>query len=204
MKALIINLPWAVIFKIVISDKDGLPYCNEVWKNEFHGKMYFLLVNLTFCYGLPVVLISASNAVVWCHVTNRNVPQESESAARIVKRVHKRVKENARKMLGTVTLTFLLSWLPLYIIVTRVKFATDMSESEFNFMKIIMPFAQWLRSLNSCIDPILYGFLNRKFREEFNSLLPSWIRFFQFQQIAGFGNGRVWCKCVSSQFIEGS
>lgn len=187
--ALILTIPWAVVFEIVISDKDGLSYCNEVWENEFHGKMYFLFVHLIFCYGLPLVIISVSNAVVWCHVTNRKVPQESESAAMIVKRVHKRVRENARKMLGIVTFTFLISWFPLYIIVTRAKFASDMSESELNLIRRIMPFAQWLGSWNSCINPILYAFLNRKFREEFHSLLPSWVSLFNVNKILGIGIG---------------
>src|SRR3989442_1727977 len=147
--------------------------------------MYFLIVHLILCYGLPLVVISVSNAIVWCNVTNRKVPQESASAAVIVKRVHRRARENVRKMLGIVTLTYLLSWLPLYIIVTRVKFTADMSDSELQLIHILMPFAQWLGSWNSCINPILYAFLNRKFRIEFHSLLPSWISFIQLNNVMG-------------------
>ncbi len=66
----------------------------------------------------------------------------------IAERVHRRVKENVRKMLGVVTLTFLISWLALYILVTRVKFTTDMSDSELNLIVITMLFAQWLASWN--------------------------------------------------------
>ncbi len=182
-------LPWAVIFNIIISDKDGLAYCNETWENEDHGNLYFLIANLIFCYGLPLVVISVSNAIVWCHVSNRNVPQESASAAILVKRVHQRVRENVRKMLSIVTLTFLISWLPLYILVTRLKFATDISESELDVINMMMPFAQWLGSSNSCINPIIYAFLNRKFRQEFHLLLPSWIRLFYLNSMMGMGMG---------------
>lgn len=172
--ALIMTIPWAVVFDVVKSERDGLFYCLETWSNEQHGKVYFLVANLICCYSLPLVLISLSNVIIWCHVSRRKVPQDS-AAVGTIKRMHRRTRHGVRKMLGIVTLAFLASWLPLYVLVTRVKFSDSIGETEANLLAILVPFAQWLGSWNSSINPVLYAFLNSKFRESFKSLLPSWM-----------------------------
>lgn len=174
--ALLMTIPWALIFDVIIHEDDGLTYCVETWGNEFHGKLYFLVVNLIFCYVVPLILISVSNATIWCHVNHRQVPQNSAMPAPI-KKMHKEARHGVLKMLGIVTLTFLISWMPLYIIVTRIKFSENIGDWESNILDILYPFAQWLGSWNSSVNPILYAFLNNKFREMFRSILPSWIPF---------------------------
>lgn len=178
--ALLMTIPWAVIFDVSTSSKDGLPYCIETWANEFHGKIYFLVANLIMCYCLPLVLISISNVIIWCHVSHRKVPgtQDSSASAAPIKKMHKKARHGVRKMLGIVTLTFLISWLPLYILVTRMKFASEpLSDEESYLLDILMPLAQWLGSWNSSVNPVLYAFLNSKFREMFRSLFPAWCPF---------------------------
>lgn len=54
-----------------------------------------------------------------------------------------------------------------------MKFGENISDYENNLLHFLMPFAQWLGSWNSCIDPILTASLNKKFREIFKSLLSS-------------------------------
>ncbi len=174
--AVLLTIPWAVIFDVIKSGIDGMSHCVETWESEYHGKIYFLVANFLCCYFLPLLLISISNAVIWCHVAHRKVPQDSASVGTI-KLMHKKARHGVLKMLGIVTLIFLLSWLPLYILVTRRMFGENLSETELNVMDILMPFAQWLGSWNSSINPILYAFLNKKFRDMFRSILPRWIPF---------------------------
>ncbi len=171
---LLMTIPWAVIFDVIINEDDGFTYCVETWENEFHGKLYFLVANLIFCYGVPLILISVSNGLIWCHVTHRQVPQNSASAAPI-KKMHREARHGVIKMLGIVTLTFLISWMPLYIIVTRIKFSENIGDWESNILDKLFPFAQWLGSWNSSVNPILYAFLNKKFRDMFRSILPRWV-----------------------------
>ncbi len=172
MIALMLTIPWAVVFNVT-DTLNSLPYCSETWENEYNGKLYFLIANFLLCYCSPLLLISISNLAIWCHVTHRKVPQDSASAGPI-KKMHKKARHGVLKMLGVVTLAFLISWLPLYIIVMRMKFGENISDYEFNLLDFLMPFAQWLGSTNSCINPVLYAFLNKKFREMFKSLCPSW------------------------------
>lgn len=48
---------------------------------------------------------------------------------------------------------------------------TDPSEEQF--LQIATPIAQWLGSSNSCINPILYAFFNKKFRRGFAAIIKS-------------------------------
>lgn len=174
--SVILAVPWAVIFNMVDSDENGMAYCVETWENKFHRKVYFLVVNLLCCFLLPLILILIANSVIWNRVLNRQVPEDTASVGPI-KRMHKESRYGVLKKLGIVTLIFLLSWLPYYILVTRRTFGENISETESYVMDILIPFAQWLGSWNSSINPILYAFLNKKFRDTLRSILPQWIPF---------------------------
>lgn len=70
-------------------------------------------------------------------------------------------------MLLLVVVLFAMSWLPLYAILTRVKFGPPPSDWEDQLIRTIIPMAQCLGSSNSCINPILYAFFNKKYRTGF-------------------------------------
>ncbi len=146
----------------------------ETWENEKHEKIYFLVVNLVCFYAIPLLLIFVSNWKIYCHVANRNVPHESASPATLIK-MHRDTRRHVVKLLGIVTLTFLISWLSVYILVIIIKFSDSISESEYKVLGILMPVAQCIGTWNSSINPILYAFLNAKFRKVFKSILPAWI-----------------------------
>lgn len=156
--------PWMVVF--VLKEKDGYSYCVESWSSPFKSKLFFVIGNLILCYALPLVLVILSNGLIWLHVAKRKVPQESASPAAI-KRVHKKTRHGVIKMLTCVTLTFLVSWLPLYVIFLIAKM--DVLPPTLENM---IPVAQWLGASNSSCNPILYSILNKKFRDAFRSLIP--------------------------------
>lgn len=171
--ALLFTLPWALIFDVVTMPEDGLSYCVENWKSEIYGNMYYLFVNLICYYVIPLIVILCSNACIWWKVSRRIVPSVT-ACWDDVKLIQSRTKHCVRKRLSIVSITYLSSWLPLYILVTGMRFTKNKTETQESLLETFLPFAQLLGSWNSCINPVLYAFLNKKFREMFKRLLPKW------------------------------
>lgn len=78
------------------------------------------------------------------------------------------------KMLLVVIVTFALSWLPLYVLFCIIKFSLASElESADGVIVTMIPVTQWLGASNSCINPIIYAFFNRKFRAGFKAIITS-------------------------------
>uniref|UniRef100_A0AAN0LHY1 Neuropeptide SIFamide receptor n=1 Tax=Polyphagotarsonemus latus TaxID=1204166 RepID=A0AAN0LHY1_9ACAR len=81
-----------------------------------------------------------------------------------------RSRYKVAKMMIIVVLVFFLSWLPLYLIFTKIKLSLELTsfpDSEDRIIRLLAPFAQWLGASNSCINPLLYAFFNKKYYSEF-------------------------------------
>jgi len=146
-------------------------FCTEQWPPEIDGSLYFLLANLFLCYLFPLSGISMCYVLIWFRVLRRNVPTE-ESANQNLTKIHRKAKVGVLRMLIVVVFVFLLSWLPLYLLFARVKLGSAFTNTEAELFEVLTPIAQWLGSSNSSINPILYAFLNVKFRRAFRALLP--------------------------------
>ena len=163
------------------------------------GNVYFAVAHLTLCYVGPLVVIAFCYALICRAIWHRQIPGRDaiDTEQRPPRRCHnnlhhhqpyrrraryhgvdgrlnlQRAKIRALRMLAVVVAAFALSWLPLYATFTRLKFTEDMSEPEAEFWQIMMPIAQWLSSANSCVNPLLYHFLDPRFRSGFRQLLCS-------------------------------
>ncbi len=131
------------------------------WSSPQEGQLYFIIANLILCYILPLILVIISNVFIWWHLTTE-VSQESAGTSTII-------QMQIKAVLITVTiviLVFLISWLPLYIL----SFISIMWELP-KTLESIIPFAQWLGACNSSCNPIIYAFLDKKFRQALISLI---------------------------------
>lgn len=90
-----------------------------------------------------------------------------------MERLQQKSKVKVIKMLIVVVILFVLSWLPLYAIFARLKLGGQVNEWEEEFLPIATPLAQWLGASNSCINPILYAFFNKKYRRGFAAIIRS-------------------------------
>ncbi|XP_076325264.1 neuropeptide SIFamide receptor-like [Tachypleus tridentatus] len=170
--SLLISLPWAVHFSLspLTPDFPDIELCVEMWPHPSSELLYFVLANLVLCYLLPLCLITACYVGIWVKVWRRRVPGETNVSSAI-----QRSKLKVVKMMLIVVVIFVLSWLPLYVIFTRIKIGGDIKPNslEENILVITAPIAQWLGSSNSCINPVLYAFLNKKFRQGFKAIIKS-------------------------------
>lgn len=164
--AAIIIFPWAIVFTLV--EKDGYFYCVESWSSPLASKLYFILGNMILCYVFPVGLVILENVLIWLRVANRTIPETA--SMEIITRVHKKTKDAVARICIVVALTLFISWLPLYVIFIISK----LSDSLPDILENMIPFAQFLGINNSALNPILYGLINKKFRDAFASMFPRW------------------------------
>ncbi|KAL1138565.1 hypothetical protein AAG570_008628 [Ranatra chinensis] len=170
--SLSITLPWALFFQLMpLEEGSELQTCLEAWPTPYSGNVYFVVANLVMCYLLPLVLISICYLLIWKRVCCRRLPGEPQAHGEQM--IH-RSKVKVIKMLMVVIVLFACSWLPLYVIFTRIKLGGPLSSgTEEAVIHALLPVAQWLGASNSCINPILYAFFNRKFRAGFKAVLSS-------------------------------
>lgn len=169
--ALTTTSPWLLFFDLVAIYKDDpdLRLCLEVWPRPKDETLFFLIGNLTLCYVLPTILISLCYILIWIKVWRRHIPSDTKDAQ--MERIQQKSKVKVVKMLVVVVILFVLSWLPLYVIFTVIKLGDEQREDEI--VPIATPIAQWLGASNSCINPILYAFFNKKYRRGFVAILKS-------------------------------
>ncbi|XP_047360234.1 neuropeptide SIFamide receptor-like [Vespa velutina] len=171
--ALTITSPWLVYFNLVsiYDDDPDLRLCLETWPRPEDGSLFFLIGNLTLCYVLPMILISLCYILIWIKVWRRHIPTDTKDAQ--MERIQQKSKVKVVKMLVVVVILFVLSWLPLYVIFAVIKLGGDVAGQEDEILPIATPIAQWLGASNSCINPILYAFFNKKYRRGFVAILKS-------------------------------
>ena len=79
-----------------------------------------------------------------------------------MKREHK-----AAKTLGIIMGAFILCWLPFFIWYV----ASTICGSNCNTPKLVVDLLFWVGYLNSAMNPIIYAYFNREFREAFKETL---------------------------------
>ncbi|KDR20752.1 Neuropeptide FF receptor 2 [Zootermopsis nevadensis] len=173
--SLTITLPWAIFFGLKpLEEGSDVLICTESWPSPHSGNIYFVVAHLVMCYLFPLTLISLCYLLIWRRVCRRTLPGEPHSHGGVVDLMIHRSKVKVIKMLLVVVISFALSWLPLYVLFTRVKFGGPFSsETEEATIHSLLPVAQWLGASNSCVNPILYAFFNRKFRIGFKEIITS-------------------------------
>lgn len=168
----LITLPWAIYFTLAPIDRSPhYQVCKEDWPGAEHDLVFFVVANLILCYLLPLLIISICYILIWIKVWTRKLPGETRDHCMDIMIYKSKIK--VVKMLMAVVIMFALSWMPLYAIFLRVKGGGPIGEREMRVVEIAIPLVQWLGASNSCINPILYAFFNKKFRTGFKILLTS-------------------------------
>ncbi|GBP79097.1 Neuropeptide SIFamide receptor [Eumeta japonica] len=118
-----------------------------------------------------MLLITICYILIWIKVWRRDIPTDTKDAQ--MERMQQKSKVKVVKMLVAVVILFALSWFPLYLIFARIKLGDDIQKWEEKVIPVVTPLAQWLGASNSCINPILYAFFNKKYRKGFVAIVKS-------------------------------
>lgn len=180
--SLIIALPWVLYFTLtsVNGPSPNLKLCIERWPDEKSEITYFVVANLCLCYLIPLSIITACYIAIWLKVWKRNIPTElgidsGKNLNTQMDYILQKSKLKLAKMMIVVVVIFAISWLPLYCVFAQLKLGGPMENESLQetFFLTIAPIAQWLGASNSCINPVLYAFFNKKYRKGFAAIIKS-------------------------------
>ncbi|XP_021360081.1 neuropeptide SIFamide receptor-like [Mizuhopecten yessoensis] len=167
--SLAIMVPWAVFYDIAEfkTSLQVVPICIQRWPSPVAKKAYVIGALFLCCYAIPLVLICVFYLLIALRVWNREPPGAKNSSSYIIHRSRVKVV----KMIAVVVIMFAVSWLPLYAVNLKlILYGVEDHETQI-MSEIVIPFAQWLGSSNSVMNPIVYCFFSRKFRDGFKDVI---------------------------------
>lgn len=192
---ILVTLPRALVFQVVNIDPTAgdekssinqtyfhpeLPFCLEIWDTNEQEMAYFFINNVFVCFLLPLGLIIIWNVIIWknfretqystsCNANTSSLCSSTSPETRSVcKGIQLQRKLRLLRLFTGLTFTFFAFWLPLYLIMARVKLSyTETfhgSPLEQEIVSVLVPLAQLLGNFNTCVNPVLYALLNQRFR----------------------------------------
>ncbi|XP_002738788.1 QRFP-like peptide receptor [Saccoglossus kowalevskii] len=139
-------------------DGNTIFLCAEWWSNETSSAIYELFV-MCITYFIPLVLLSYTYISIGRRLWGRRIPGNADHNR---DRTQKRAKRQVIKMLLVVLMMFAFCWLPLHIfnIVQRVNPHLLQQDTT----RMVNAGVLWLAMSNSCVNPVIYSFLNDNFK----------------------------------------
>ncbi|KAK9874696.1 hypothetical protein WA026_005516 [Henosepilachna vigintioctopunctata] len=160
-------LPTAALTKLVQPTQEHIACSKYVCRESYddvgaeYGKLYSeILMVLQYIIPFVVLLFTYTSiaVVIWCH----RIPGEAENSR---DRRIARSKRKMVKMMVTVVCVFTMCWLPYNIIIIfEESINTDVLEV------LYFPF-HGLAMSHACYNPIIYCYMNSRFREGLNQIL---------------------------------
>ncbi|CAB3367732.1 Hypothetical predicted protein [Cloeon dipterum] len=166
----------AVSFKY----KDQVMYdCAEQWDPQSDISQIYTYVVFAATFGLPLALLfwtySVTSWTLWFSNKAQRVQLVNNSE---VSRMKNRVK--VFKISVAIVVSFVVCWLPLQTFVilyySLPEFRGYLSDYHKNVYGISYFCCHYLACANSCINPLLYCYMNKNFREDLKDWLTSRVR----------------------------
>lgn len=141
------------------------PHMRKVYTTVLFAHIYLIpLTVITLMYGRVGIKLYTTS------VMSGNEQQDSHEGQNTARPLisHKKIK--VIKMLIVVGILFMLSWLPLWILMLLTDYG-GLEQEELEFLSgYVFPFAHWLAFSNSSVNPIIYGYYNENFKRGFQAM----------------------------------
>ncbi|KAH3855842.1 somatostatin receptor type 4-like [Dreissena polymorpha] len=146
--------------KTVNSDDQAYKYCGVEWSINFRSDIYLTFM-VTFFFFIPLIVIIILYSRIWLIVKcsnsramhgNGRSEQANKKQIRLV------------KMFASIVALFVVMWLPFFILSFLGVFYNQITSTHFTVTLI-------LALANTCQNPLIYGYFNRRLRSEFKTML---------------------------------
>lgn len=174
--SIILAMPvlWIQILLPVGEPNQRAYWCIRDWDNELGWKTYELYM-LTIILVVPLSIMSYSYAHIckrlWFVMNNRNTefPLSSQQPTVYLDASANKMTQVIR-MLIVVVVIFVLCWTPILVVNVLTAFKV-LPTLNYGNLKAIRTTVHLLSYANSCVNPIIYGFMSRNFRASFQTAL---------------------------------
>lgn len=177
--ALVIMFPTAVMLSVeqekghmILDDKLNHTYplynCYETWPDPEMRKVYTTVL-FAHIYLVPLTLLILLYGRIGAKLFHRHASASAENMCANPALKSPKTQRHARviKMLAVVTLLFMLSWLPLWTLLMLTDYAQPEGDKLDLLTGYVFPFSHWLAFSNSSVNPIIYGYFNKNFKQGF-------------------------------------
>ncbi|XP_046333429.1 somatostatin receptor type 4-like [Haliotis rufescens] len=141
----------------IIQDGRMYIFCGIHWPKGFHADVYLILIGI-LSFMLPLIVIT----IFYYKIFNMVRASSRRSQLRGSTRGNK-LQVRLIKMSVLIVFMFVTMWLPFFVIGFFGVYTKSITSSNF-VITIILAMG------NSCQNPIIYGYFNTRFREEFSAL----------------------------------
>ncbi|XP_072538511.1 neuropeptide Y receptor Y8b [Salminus brasiliensis] len=138
--------------------------CKEDWPSP-ENRLAYMTSLLIFQYCLPLVLITFCYLRIFLRLCRRKDIIERTRDARQRKAKH---SKRINIMLATIVAVFALCWLPMTVFNTVFDWNHEAMPACYN---VVFSVCHLTAMASTCVNPIIYGFLNNNFQKELKSLL---------------------------------
>ncbi|XP_078000660.1 putative G-protein coupled receptor 176 [Glandiceps talaboti] len=168
--AVVICLPNLFVYEVTKIPKTDTLICIDIWKSRLQRRIYLILY-ATLTLFIPLTITCLAYCFVWraFRLSQRRV-NVIKSLKRPKTAMHmpyaSKTEMKLLKMLFVMVSVFLLCWGPNVVVVFYLTFLPSVPITQYAILTV-----QWVTRLNAVLNPIIYGYLNKYFRQGFNDLL---------------------------------
>ncbi|KAM4616838.1 neuropeptide Y receptor Y8b [Polymixia lowei] len=138
--------------------------CMESWPSD-NNRLAYTTSLLVFQYFLPLILIMVCYLRIFLRLRRR---KDMVDRARDSKQNKTKGSRRINAMLGSIVVVFALCWLPLNVFNTVFDWNHEAIPSCHD---IIFSACHLMAMASTCVNPIIYGFLNSNFQKQLKSTL---------------------------------
>ncbi|XP_060685860.1 KISS1 receptor a [Hemiscyllium ocellatum] len=169
--SLILSLPIIMYQKIEKGYWYGpRTYCAEAFPSDFHQKG-FILYHFLAVYLLPLLTISLCYSLMLKRVGQPVVePIDNNYQVQHLSERTVAMRSKISKMVVVIVLLFTICWGPIQLFILFQAFYPNFQANYVTYK--IKTWANCMSYANSCINPIVYGFMGASFRKSFKKAFP--------------------------------